>query len=134
MVAGHPALQGHVQVLPGAAALHVHLELVLSGEGLVAGGAGVGPLPGVQELVPVDVLRPREFLAADVAGVLVVGLGAVRLEVLGQLARLVELLAALDAGVDPGVEVVDGEVGVLLLAVADQPALRCERLVAALNI
>lgn len=141
---GLPALihvtEAELNVLSRAAALHVHLELVLAGKGLVAGRAGEGPLPGVEELVPVHVLGPCELFAANVAGILVMGLRAVGLEVLGQLARLAELLAALEAGVDPGPAAAGPQVrlgpqlaAMLLLPVPRQPALRRERLVASLK-
>ena len=62
----------------------------------------------MQQLVAEDVLRPRELLPTHVAGILVVGLWAVRLDVLGQLAQLLELLATLGAGIERGRRVAAG--------------------------
>ena len=78
----------------------VAVQVPLLCEGVVAVMGLVGPLPRVQQLVAEDVLRPRELLPTHVAGILVVGLWAVRLDVLGQLAQLLELLATLGAGIE----------------------------------
>jgi len=128
----------------------VRLQLVLAGKGAAANETGVGPLAGVEQLVADDVLGPRELLAAHVAGELVVRLRAVRLQVLGQLTHLQELLPALAAREAGGAAVVGGaviaggvggerggggvKVGMVVGTVAVEPALRGERQKTALKI
>lgn len=76
-------------------------QLVLADEGLVADVAGMRPLPGMDGLhVTLEVVRAREVLAAQVAGV---GLdAAVRGDVALEVDVLGKVLTAGRAGEGPG--------------------------------
>ena len=58
--------------------------------------AAIRSLSSVQQLVSVDVLGPGKLFATDIAGIAVVRLGAVSLNMLGQLGHLVEVLTTLN--------------------------------------
>ena len=75
--------------------LGMMLQLVLPRESLATGSTGEGLLPGVQELVPVDVLWSCEFFATYVTWISVVGIWTVGLHVLGQFTHLVEFFSTL---------------------------------------